>query len=285
MVKYEPVSHFHFHPTDTTPLMSGVYHVVISQDEHYIATKTFSGTLQIIDLHTKNAIATRRNMKINGAFIFAPNHKLPYYYQEAIHCWDYYNGQDIILWWVPPHWKQSGHLQNIICTNTIYRESDCTCLFVLAASDKTYLRPITNEMPSPTVTLPKLPIGCELVWNEDTKLYTMPTGDHVVIYDANFHAAETFSPPHLLKYHDGGGLFPISRHEIRYPNRTFLSPDGKWLLLDYFTCLILMRREDHSILFCLFSHTGKVAQHMGFSDATHFYYTWGNTTYIQPIDV
>jgi hypothetical protein len=265
--------------------MKGVYHVAISQDDRYIATETFSGTLQIIDLHTKNAIAKRQHLKINGAFIFAPAHKLLYYYQEAIHCWDYCNGQDSILWQVPSHWKQSNPLRNIICTNTIYRECDCSCLFVLSAPDKAYLISITNEMPSPIVALSKLPIGCTLVWNEDTKFYTMTTGDHVVLYDANFHTVEIFSPPHLLKLHDGGGLFPISRHEIRYPNRTFLSPDGKWLLLDYFTCLILMRREDHSILFCLFSHTGRVAQHMGFLDARHFYYTWGNTTYIQTIDI
>ena len=104
------------------------------------------------------------------------------------------------------------------------------------------------------------------------------------ILSSDFCVVERFLSPHIIKIHDGGGMFPVTRHVSEHPNRTFLSPDGKWLLLDYFNSIILMRHENKEIHFCLYSHTGKVAQHMGFLDCNHFWYTWGDTTYIQKIE-
>ncbi len=37
------------------------------------------------------------------------------------------------------------------------------------------------------------------------------------------------------------------------------------------------------IHFCLFSYTGKAVQKMGVIDNSHFWYTFGDTTYIQEI--
>ena len=67
------------------------------------------------------------------------------------------------------------------------------------------------------------------------------------------------------------------------PYRAILSPDGGWVLLDYFTTLILMKRSDQKIHFCLFSHTGRTITGAGFLDALHFWYVWGDSTYVQEI--
>ncbi len=83
--------------------------------------------------------------------------------------------------------------------------------------------------------------------------------------------------------YNGGGYFPITMLDFNYPHRVFLSPDEKWILLDYFDEVILMKHENYEIKYCLFSYTGKTALHMGFVDSSHFWYTWGDTTYIQEI--
>lgn len=107
--------------------------------------------------------------------------------------------------------------------------------------------------------------------------------NNAVIYDGNFNITETFAYPQLRRISDGGGIFPITQQTSGYPHRIFLSPDGKWILLDYFTAILLMKHEGYEIKFNLFSYTGKTAQYMGFVDNQHFWYTWGDTTYIQEI--
>ena len=107
--------------------------------------------------------------------------------------------------------------------------------------------------------------------------------NNAVIYDGNFNITETFAYPQLRRISDGGGIFPITQQTSGYPHRIFLSPDGRWILLDYFTSVLLMKHEGYEIKFSLFSYTGKTAQYMGFVDNQHFWYTWGDTTYIQEI--
>ena len=62
-----------------------------------------------------------------------------------------------------------------------------------------------------------------------------------------------------------------------------LSPDGKWLLLNYLGTVILMRHEDLSIRHCIYSTKGKNVVQMGFVDCSTFWYSQGDTTYIQEI--
>lgn len=79
-----------------------------------------------------------------------------------------------------------------------------------------------------------------------------------------------FSEDDKLLYSNGGAYFPITIHENDYPHRIFLSPDGKWILLDYFMSVILMKRENYEIKYCLFSYKGRTAQDMGGVDSKHF---------------
>ncbi len=44
-----------------------------------------------------------------------------------------------------------------------------------------------------------------------------------------------------------------------------------------------MQQTDVIPIMGKFSYTGKTAQHMGFVDNKHFWYTWGDTTYFQEI--
>ena len=146
-----------------------------------------------------------------------------------------------------------------------------------------YAVSVKNMQISQIVQLSNAPVYHNLVFEENSNRYTLPTEENVIIYDSDFQIVETIVPPRIVKHHDGGGFFPVSQHWIRCPNEVFLSPNGNWLLLNYLGTIVLMRHEDLSIRFCHYSHTGKTANLMGFVDSKHFWYTCGDTTYIQEI--
>ena len=114
--------------------------------------------------------------------------------------------------------------------------------------------------------------------------YTFVCGGRIHVCDENFNTIEEIQYPHLTHISDGGGAFPITRLSIDSPDRAILSPDGGWILLDYFNYIILMDHRDYTIKHCVYSYTGKVASHMGFLDSNRFWYTWGNSTCVQDID-
>lgn len=275
-----------FQKIDTIPIMGEVYHTIISSDEKYIATETLGGTIAVIDVNTKQYIARKRQAKINGQFIFTQDNRLLFFHKENITSWDFCEETEQVVWSVPTEWKNCENPQkqvHIVCSNIIYNRNEQTYLFVCDAREKTYVVVLKDTQLQQVVELPGKPANSKLVFEENLNQYTLPTNNDVIIYDSDFCIVETIVPPHIVKNHDGGGMFPVTRHITKNPNRVFLSPDGKWLLLDYFTSVILMRHKGLDIEYCLYSYTGKVAQHMGFADNNHFWYTWGDITYIQEI--
>lgn len=286
LLKYEADCDGVFQETDIIPIMGEVYHVIVSHDEKYIATETFGGTIAVLDAKSKQCIAKKRQTEINGHFVFTQDNELLYFYNDSIRLWDFYKNAERIVWSVPDIWKvckdPSKPIQ-IVCANIIRNRREQTYMFVCNAREKTYVVSLDTMQLKQVVELPGMPANGKLVFEENLNQYTLPTSEHVIIYDSDFRIAETMECPHIVKNHDGGGMFPVTRHVTRNPNRVFLSPDGKWLLLDYFTSVILMKHEDLSMQFCLFSYTGKVAQQMGFLDSNRIWYTWGDTTYIQEV--
>lgn len=286
LLKYEAGSDGVYKETDMIPIMGEVYHTIVSGDEEYIATETFGGTIAVLDVNTKQYIAKKRQTKINGKFIFTQDNRLLFFYKDNIILWDFCNNVEQLIWSVPTEWKKCEDPRkqiHIVCANIIHNRNEQTYLFVCDAREQTYVVALKDLQLKHVVELPGIPANSKLVFEENLNQYTLPTSNNVIIYDSDFRIVETIAPPQIVKNHDGGGMFPVTRHVTKNPNRVFLSPDGKWLMLDYFTSVILMRHEGLSIEYCLYSYTGKVAQHMGFIDNNHFWYTWGDTTYIQKI--
>lgn len=285
LLKFECDSEQNMQQTDAIPIMGEVYHTIMSKDEKYIATENFNGTIGIVDVSTKQIIAKKQKCKINGSFIFSEEDILLYFFEDAIRYWDFIENKEEIIWTVPEEWKISkdNKIIHVVCNNVIYNGTKSTYLFQCMSGDITYVVVIKDKNLDEVVQLPKAPTLSRLVYMEELKQYTLVSEDGVNIYDENFRVIEKISYPNFISFSNGGGYFPITMHDSEYPQRIFLSPDGKWILIDYFTKVVLMKRENYEIKYCLFSYTGKTAQHMGFVDNKHFWYTWGDTTYIQEI--
>lgn len=286
LLKFEANTDDVFQEIDTLPIMGEVYHTIISSDEKYIATETFGGTIAVLDVNTKQYIAKKRQTKINGKFIFTQDNRILFFHKDNVTLWDFCKDIEQVVWCVPAEWKNCEDPQkqiHIVCANIIYNRKEQTYLFVCDAGERTYVVALKDLQLIQVVELPKKPANSKLVFEDNLNQYTLPTSGNVIVYDSDFRVVETIATPHIIKNHDGGGMFPVTRHVNKNPNRVFLSSDGKWLLLDYFTSVILMRHEGVSIEYCLYSYTGRVAQHMGFIDNNHFWYTWGDSTYIQEI--
>jgi hypothetical protein len=270
LLKFEANTDGVFQEIYTIPIMGEVYHTVISSDEQYIATETFGGTIAVLDVNTKQYIAKKRQTKINGKFIFTQDNKILYYHKDSIYLWDFCADAEQAVWSTPAEWKKCKDPQrpiHIVCANIIYNREEQTYLFVCDAREKTYVVALKDLQLKQVVELPGKPANSKLVFEGNLNQYTLPTNDNVIIYDSDFHIVETIVPPHIVKNHDGGGMFPVTRHVAKNPNRVFLSPDGKWFLLDYFTSVILMRHEGLGIEYCLYSYTGKVAYSLDFSNS------------------
>ena len=286
LVKFEVDSNGIFQEIDTIPVMADVYNSIISNDEKYIATETFKGTIEIIDVYTKEPIARKQKTPIRGKFLFTPDNKLLYFFKDRIWLWDFHQNTDLAVWTVPEKWKQCDDPQrpiHIVCKSTFYNDWEKAHFFVLDAREATYVVSLRNMELERVVKLPGVPAGNKLIFEENLNQYTFATKDHVIVYDSDFRELEKIVPPCIVKHHDGGGVFPVTRHSIRVPSRVYLSPDGEWLLLDYLGTVVMMRHEDLTIQFCIYSDTGKRVTQMGFVDSSHFWYAWGDTTYIQEI--
>lgn len=286
LIKFETNSDGVFQETDVIPVMADVCHSTISDDEKYIATETLKGTIQIIDVSTKQAIATKQRTPTNGKSMFMQDNRVLYFLKDNIRLWDFHQNTDRVVWSVPEEWKQCDDPRRpiyIVCMNTFYNDREKAYFFVLDARKATYVVSIKDLQLERVVKLPGVPAGNKLIFEENLNQYTLPTKDRVIVYDSEFQVVETIVPPCIVKHHNGGGAFPVTRHSIREPSRVYLSPDGKWLLLYYLGTVVLMRHEDLAIQFCLYSYTGKTVTRMGFVDCSHFWYAWGDTTYIQEI--
>lgn len=206
-----------------------------------------------------------------------------YFFQDAIRCWDFRGGREEILFTVPEEWKTGPNPVHVVCDTIIYRDTDQAYLFRLQAWRRSWLVVIRDRRLEKVVPLPEAHWHGGLVYVPELDVYTLPDGNSVAIMDGDGQILETRDCPKLLTCSDGGGIFPITAHTDEGPKRVFLSPDGRWMLLDYFSEVILMERKTGRIRFCLYSYTGKVSQYMGFKDSRHFWYTWGDSTYVQEI--
>lgn len=287
LLKFEFNSNQDIQQTDEISIMGDVYHSIISQNEKYIATESFRGTVGIIDVSTKRIIAKKQKCKINGSFIFSEGDKLLYYGDESIKCWDFIENKEEVIWEIPTEWKYSQNHEypiRIVCNNVIYNCTSNTYLFQCKAEDITYIIVIKDNKFENFVQLTKSPALCKLVYVKELNLYTLVSDEKVCIYDENFSIIEIFAHPQFIRLSNGGGFFPVTQHEDNFPHRIFLSSNGKWILLDYFTSVILMKHEDYELKYCLYSYTGRTVQHMGFVDDKRFWYSWGDTTYIREIE-
>ena len=276
-----------FQETDVIPVMTDVCSCAISDDRKYIITVTLGSTIEIIDTSTKERIARKKRTPINGKCIFTKDNRVLYFLQNNIRLWDFHKNTDLVVWTAPKEWKQGegpSRRVNIVCMNHFYNSREKAYFFVLAGIDATYAVSVKDMEVERIIQLPMVPVYHDLVFEETLNRYTLPTTDHVIVYDSDFQVMETFVPPCIVNHHDGGGVFPVSRHSTRCPNYVHLSPDGKWLLLYYSGSVVLMRHEDLSVKFCLCSDTGKRVTQTGFVDCNHFWYTRGDTTYIQEIE-
>jgi len=269
--------------TDEIPIMGGVYHTILSIDEKYIATETFGHTVAIIDTSTKQPVAQIRQCNINRAFAFTQHNQLLYFFQDAIHCWGFTEDKIDIIWKVPAEWKDSSHPVHVVCSNVIYNSKDRSYWFQCKAGQADYAVVIKDQAVEKVVRLPNVPTLHRLVYSQEQDLYTLTTEDSILCLDGNGQIIETCACPQIQSTSDGGSMFCIVQSPPKGPHRAFLSPDGAWMLLDFFTSVMLMKREDGSIHHCIYSHTWRTASQMGFVDSQHFWYTWGDTTYIQEI--
>lgn len=286
LVKFEIDDHCQAQQSDITPIMNGVYHIALSPDEKYAVTETFGGTLAVLDLCNKEIVAKKSKHSVNGAFIFTDNQKVLYFYDNSIRCWDFLQNTDTVVWNVPLDWiinETDAVRYNVVCTNVIYNPNQQNYLFQCSVANSSYVVAIHNMQLSWQKQFNRIPIHSQLIYSDGINQYTLSKNNKVTIYDDELRPIKSIISPSLFSISDGGGIFPITKLEPLCPDRVYISMDGKWILLNYFTSAILMRSSDLKIQFCLFSYTGKVVKKMGFIDNSHFWYTWGDTTYIQEI--
>lgn len=284
--RYELTSNGSATPTDEFPISVDLFHAIISQEDRYVAIENFSGTIEIIDTNSKSSITKKKNCKINGAFIFSKEKELLYFENNAIKRWDFEENAENETWSVPLEWipLDDGKALPCVCNNIIYNSTSDSYLFQCSLKNKTYAVFIKNNKPIKTVLLPQIPTLCKLIYVKELNIYTFVSNDQIYICDEEFKTIESFPYPDIIHISNGGGLFPITRQSSGYPIRTFLSPDGRWILLDYFNYVFLMDHKDYTLKHCIYSYTGKAVNHIGFLDSNRFWYTWGNSTYIQEID-
>ncbi len=286
LVRFAIDEHHQAQQLDIVPIMSNVYHIAVSPDEKYAITETFGGTLEIVDLISKERIAQKSKRSINGAFVFTENQEILYFYENAIRCWSYLQGTDTVVWSVPSDWttgEASDVRYNVVCTNIIYNSQQQNYLFQCSVGDSSYIVAIHDMQERWQKQLRRIPTHSKLIYAEGVNQYTLSKSNKVTIYDEELQPIRSFLSPSLFCISDGGGVFPITKLEPTCPDRVYISPNGKWILLNYFTSAILMKQADLEMKFCLFSYTGKAVQRMGFIDESHFWYTWGDTTYVQEI--
>lgn len=284
LLKFEVDAEHTARQTDSIPIRRDACYIVLSPDEKYIATENFSGTIDVIDAQTKLPVARRQRTDTNGAFIFTPDHKLLYFFKAAIRCWDFLAGQDTVLFPMPELWLRGdkpGETFPFSCHGITYHADEDVYRFVCTTRKKTYVVTIRDGKFAQVVQLPRTPWLGRLIYAETLNQYTFSDGNDVILYDADFRVAEQFAPPQIVELRDSK-MLPLMRFTHHFPSRTFISPDGKWLLLDYTFAILLMTRESREFRFCLASMHSKPRQ-MGFLDNDHFWYTMGDSTYVQPI--
>ena len=272
--------------TDEIPLMGGVSGVAVSPDGRYIAAETFGGTVAVVDAQRKETILRRRNVDVSGGLHFVGNACLVYFLQDkGIVRWDFLEGLETLLWQVPEQWREFTDQKDalpVVC-GAVVEAGEGRIVFQLGIGNRRFAVELQDLVPGRVFPLTVNWALPHLVYIPELQRFTFPTGDGVVVYDRDFRVVETFAYPALTKRLDGGGVFPIDEFVGGPPNRVFLSPDGAWVLFDFFNYILLMERQLGELRYCVYSHNGGASTNMGFLDERHIWYNWGNSTYIMEI--
>lgn len=148
LLKFEVDAEHNARQTDSIPIRRDACHILLSPDEKYIATETFSGTIDVIDMQTKLPAAHRQRTHINGVFLFTPDHKLLYFFKDAIRCWDFLQHQDTVIFQMPELWRRSskpGETFPFVCTGISYHRGENAYRFVCATRKKPMSSPSGTE--------------------------------------------------------------------------------------------------------------------------------------------
>lgn len=269
------------------PMMGGVYHVDVSDDGRYVATETFGGTIAVIDAETKETIARKRSCKLNGDFRLSHGERLLYYKDDAVHCWDFMEDRETVLWQAPGDWipqTDNGRVYHSHCAAVLRLDRE-RMLFQLIPGDSSgqYALILRGMTPEGLFRIEKSPVLSHLSYEPNLDQYTLPTRDKVIVYDRDFRPIDLITFPELRVYQDGGGIFPITKFEEQLLHHAYLSPEGNWVLLDYFNYILLMERHTGLLRYCVYSYTGRATRFMGFADEAHIWYNWGDSTYVMEI--
>lgn len=260
--------------TEEFPIMSGVYQVDVSPDGRYIATETFGGTVAVMDAAAKEIIARKRSTKLSGDFIFDQENRLLYYKDDSIRLWDFPVDRERVLWQAPEG--------NVHC-GAVLRLDRERILFQLYKGEQRFAVILRNLAPEQVCPLAGSWVHAELSYVPELDQYTLPTRERVIVYDGQFRVVDTFPYPDLHTCQDGGGMFPVTAFADQVLKHAHLSPDGKWVLLDYFNYILLMERGSGKLRYCVWSPNGGATRFMGFLDERHIWYNWGDSTYIMEI--
>lgn len=272
------------HQTEEIPMMGGVYQVDVSPDERYIATETFGGTIAVIDSQTKETVAKKRSCKLNGSFRFDGGNRLLYYMDRSIRCWDFLEEREHVLWQVPEGWAYREGVEYfyaVTCSTVLRPDRERLVFQIHGAVNRAVV--LKNLEVQGVYPLADSWVLSRLAHAPGLDQYTLADLERVYVYDSEFRLTDIFEYPVLRIHQDGGGAFPVTYFEKNSMHHAYLSPDGKWVLLDCFNNILLMERQSGKVRYCVYSETGGVSCFMGFLDETHIWYNWGNSTYIMEL--
>ncbi len=264
--------------TAEIPLRGEVCHLCLSQGERFLATETLQGAITVVDACSGEIAGRKTKCNANGAFGFMSEQELIYFSGGTIRCWNFRSRKETILWQFAEDVDIAGTVQ---CSTALVHAQERTAVFQCAAETGDFAVVIRDGKPGKIARLPEVPVLHRMVYMDALRRYTLPGTDRIYILDEAFQIEAELPCPELVKISDGGGCFPVTRFVDSAPQRAFLSPDGAWVLLDYFTTIVWMHRSTGALKGCRYSHTGQTATAMGFVDRTHCWYTWGNATFVQ----
>lgn len=265
-------------------IMGETMYLAISKDETYVATESQKGTLQIQNLLTGAVMAQKRKCKTTGSFLFLEEEEaLLYFYENRLWRWKFLQDSTEALVDFSKLYpeKEEG---NIVCQTMLYHSNHKKYIFrlwndgstVLAESDLTEVKKIKEITGSSG--------SSKLLYHSENNMYTIAMEDKAIFLDEDFREIESIICPEIVTYSNGGGYFPMECHRNNTPERIYISPQGKWLLLDYFSNIILLRRSDCRIMYFLYHYNGRTSTNMGFVDEDTIWYNWGDSTYVHRID-
>ena len=268
--------------TEEIPIMGDVCYVEVSPDGRSIATETFSGTAAVIDAEHRQTLAKRRGLCASGHFCFVGADKLVYFKpDDGIWCWDFRLNQEFPLWRPTAQWRE-GKERPLVCRKVLQLEPD-RMVFQLGISNRNYAVELRGLNPVREVRLADSYAVSSLTHMPDPERYTLPVDGKILVYDGEFRLVDEFAYPVIREALDGGGVFAIEVFVGSYPHAAALSPNGMWVLFNYFTKLILMERNTGALRYCVYSYKGTTSAGSGFWDDNHIWYSWADSRYIMEI--